>query len=959
MRSQTCKRLAAALLSLVLLAGLVVAPAMAKDVSTLTTAGDFDITDGPDENRVYLPPAGVRCYYVDDVDGLDTNDGLTPATAWKTSARVNQVTAFQPGDHILYKRGGTFVGSLVPKGSGTKAAPIVIASYGEGPRPKLVPTPEGNYTRTTAATPAAAVAGGTVASNGGTIAAGTVMPNMNADYVFYPYWFVNNGSYPYFGVDQIRLANVQHYEVRDLELHDPYSPWTTRTNHGNDSYATTGTGTTGSSGTRYRRGILVYNEDAGDTYGYTFDNLVIHGYHGANTNRGKSSGGLIFQVNTNPVQANRVVSAIHDVTVTNCELYDLTRDGINNTSPWANRSNTYQGNNWRTSATGTQAVYHAPYLPPSGTTRGGWVPNKNAYFSNNIFHDIAGDAVIVDNFENAVMENNLVYYCELRTQMAVGIFTWSSSNVTFQYNECYGMHNKPNFSHGSNGDGQGMEIDALCNDIYLQYNYTHDNYGGWMMNCNTTDPLYGFQHVWRYNISKNDGQGATWGVIEWRRGNHGLRAYNNTVIFNNPRTRFFKNDDGGALSGTWVTHAYGSALTAGQGSNVDAQFFNNLFFYNNATPLTTVSSSATYGLNANFTRNPVTWKNNIFYNFPAAMTQALAGGAGQGNTIVYNTNAPLGAANPMIVDPGPTGTPITASGTTTYPATTIYAPTGVGVPSKSGIFKQLRNFMPKQGSPMIGGGIVVNNNWTDVLTTGRTFASLAANDDLGTPFNGGRDFFGSPVTAARVDIGAIQVPDKTALGAALALAALDEADYTAASWVAVQEIIDVYDNWTSLYEEIVAATLALEGAKANLVSVVALKGARAGFVSWMGSLSESTYTAMSWAGAWAYYASTEDLFVDGSVAEIADAVAKLSDYQDLKIFNIGNQPQSPVIRKGMTYQIKINSNSPETVFYVASNANVTVSPTGLVTGVKTGTTVITVIDVLAQEYFTVNINVTS
>ncbi|MCL2747893.1 MAG: Ig-like domain-containing protein, partial [Oscillospiraceae bacterium] len=68
---------------------------------------------------------------------------------------------------------------------------------------------------------------------------------------------------------------------------------------------------------------------------------------------------------------------------------------------------------------------------------------------------------------------------------------------------------------------------------------------------------------------------------------------------------------------------------------------------------------------------------------------------------------------------------------------------------------------------------------------------------------------------------------------------------------------------------------------------------------------------------------------------------------------------SVVLRKGMTYQININTNNLENIFYVSGNANATVSPTGLVTAVKTGTAIITVIDAWSQQYFTIAINITS
>jgi hypothetical protein len=75
-------------------------------------------------------------YYVDATGGLDTNDGLSAATAWKTVAKVNGST-FAAGDQILFKRGGVWNESLVPPSSGASGNPIIFDAYGTGEAPTL------------------------------------------------------------------------------------------------------------------------------------------------------------------------------------------------------------------------------------------------------------------------------------------------------------------------------------------------------------------------------------------------------------------------------------------------------------------------------------------------------------------------------------------------------------------------------------------------------------------------------------------------------------------------------------------------------------------------------------------------------------------------------------------------------------------------------------------------------
>ena len=75
-------------------------------------------------------------YYIDSESGHDTNSGGNEATAWKSLQQVNR-TVCQPGDRILLKRGGSWVGPLSPQGNGAEGAPIQIGCYGDGNLPKI------------------------------------------------------------------------------------------------------------------------------------------------------------------------------------------------------------------------------------------------------------------------------------------------------------------------------------------------------------------------------------------------------------------------------------------------------------------------------------------------------------------------------------------------------------------------------------------------------------------------------------------------------------------------------------------------------------------------------------------------------------------------------------------------------------------------------------------------------
>src|SRR5690349_12018288 len=80
-------------------------------------------------------------YYVDGANGDDARDGTSPATAWRSLERANQLV-LQSGDQLLFKAGMRYTGQLRPQGSGSmgddgKPLLIRIGKYGEGDLPRI------------------------------------------------------------------------------------------------------------------------------------------------------------------------------------------------------------------------------------------------------------------------------------------------------------------------------------------------------------------------------------------------------------------------------------------------------------------------------------------------------------------------------------------------------------------------------------------------------------------------------------------------------------------------------------------------------------------------------------------------------------------------------------------------------------------------------------------------------
>lgn len=74
-------------------------------------------------------------YYVSP-SGNDNNNGTSILSPWRTIQKVDQSAyIFQPGDIILFQRGGVYNGQFTAGISGVVNNPITIADYGTGPLP--------------------------------------------------------------------------------------------------------------------------------------------------------------------------------------------------------------------------------------------------------------------------------------------------------------------------------------------------------------------------------------------------------------------------------------------------------------------------------------------------------------------------------------------------------------------------------------------------------------------------------------------------------------------------------------------------------------------------------------------------------------------------------------------------------------------------------------------------------
>lgn len=87
------------------------------------------------------------------------------------------------------------------------------------------------------------------------------------------------------------------------------------------------------------------------------------------------------------------------------------------------------------------------------------------------------------------------------SEAAAGIWPWSCDNTVVRFNEAS--------DHKAPWDAQGFDSDYNCRNTTIEYNYSHDNDGGFLLVCNNGDSkapqsVGNVGTVVRYNISIGD-----------------------------------------------------------------------------------------------------------------------------------------------------------------------------------------------------------------------------------------------------------------------------------------------------------------------------------------------------------------------------------------------------------------------------------------------------------------------
>lgn len=295
-------------------------------------------------------------------------------------------------------------------------------------------------------------------------------------------------------------------------------------------------------------GILVENHDAGQLDGVVIQNNHVENVNGWMSENNKSgekkgSGGIMALVTGNSRK-----SYFRDLKILGNEVNNVCHEAIYMESCWAART----------------------LVGGAGSQQAGayeWVGWPDVYVANNYVHEVAGDGIVVINADGGIAEHNLVvasakedwYYG--RNPAHAALWMWDSNNVTMQYNEAAYTE--------STQDGMAFDSDYGNQNILYQYNYSHNNKGGFWMAC--PGPYYSLNSVVRYNLSVNDAGYDGGRIIHvGESGSIGHQVYNNTIYWDADY------EVKAVEQGSWIS---GSATAVTSGTDI----YNNIFYGSKAS----------------------------------------------------------------------------------------------------------------------------------------------------------------------------------------------------------------------------------------------------------------------------------------------------------------------------------------------------------------------------------------
>lgn len=292
-------------------------------------------------------------------------------------------------------------------------------------------------------------------------------------------------------------------------------------------------------------GLCVEAAGCGVMQGVHINNVYIHDVNGTYEEKTLPNGGLYYVVSDHSNNTR-----FDDIQVVNNIVKRVSRTGIS--VGMTSSTDLWDG--------------HGGIIPQEVLDAYG---HTNVLIRNNYVEEAGGDAIVPMFSIKPVIEYNISNGASQSTKHTsmynAGIWPWRCEDAVFQYNECYGTI--------LNGDGQAYDCDWSRGTIY-QYNYSHDNEGGFILICQSEV----LDSIVRYNISQNDQR-----CLFLTSNTHNADVYNNTFYIGEGLDTEVVEDVGGvATLKNNIFYNLGTSTTTTWGRNFSYE--NNLYYGYDSTP---------------------------------------------------------------------------------------------------------------------------------------------------------------------------------------------------------------------------------------------------------------------------------------------------------------------------------------------------------------------------------------
>lgn len=285
-----------------------------------------------------------------------------------------------------------------------------------------------------------------------------------------------------------------------------------------------------------RHGFKVVFNNYGTGNHIYIRNCNIHDVSGIYTNSGRHQGTGIFFYCSGSITPTKV----NDVKIENCLIWTIKKTAILFWSDW-NKGSTLA-----------------------------YTPSTNVLIKNNVLTNIYGDGMLISTCDHAVLQYNEINGANMdATVPSAGMWPHMSDNVIMEYNEAH------NIKFG-NGDGQGFDFDIKTKWCATQYNYSHNNKGGFHLIATDGNVGKTESNIIRFNISLNDEGNIFYfaGLVE------NTYIYHNTIYVKSGLSTgmyYYANWNGWASN----TYSYNNIFSNhGSGGYVFGSSTNNNFMYN-------------------------------------------------------------------------------------------------------------------------------------------------------------------------------------------------------------------------------------------------------------------------------------------------------------------------------------------------------------------------------------------